>query len=162
MPSKILIRKTEPEDCNALFDLIKSLADYEKLSHLVSGSASALEEHLFGSPNYAEALLAEKNGQAAGFALFFPNYSTFLTKPGLYLEDIFVLPEHRGCGVGKALLQEVARIAVRRGCGRLDWSVLDWNQPAIDFYGRMGASVMPEWRICRVADESLIRLGKVC
>ncbi len=155
----LILRIAEPSDCDNLFDLIKALAEYEKLSHAVTGNASALKEHLFGSRKYAEAILAEYTGQAIGFALFFHNYSTFLTKPGIYLEDIFVLPEYRQKGIGKAILTKIAQIAVERNCGRLEWSVLDWNEPAIAFYRRMGASILDEWRICRVTGEALTQLG---
>lgn len=158
--SDLILRLAEPSDCSALFDLVQALAEYEKLSHAVTGNPSALKEHLFGSPKYAEAILAEYTGQAVGFALFFHNYSTFLTKPGIYLEDIFVLSEYRRKGVGKALLTKLAQIAVERDCGRLEWSVLDWNEPAQTFYRRMGASILPDWRICRVTGEALIELGR--
>ncbi|MFQ4146371.1 GNAT family N-acetyltransferase [Chlorogloeopsis sp. ULAP02] len=157
--SNLALRFAEPEDCNTLFELIKALAEYEKLSDAVTGSPLALKEHLFGSAKYVEAILAEYTGQAIGFALFFHNYSTFLTKPGIYLEDIFVLPEYRRQGVGKALLTKVAQVAVERNCGRLEWSVLDWNEPAIKFYRRMGAGILDEWRICRVTGEALAELG---
>jgi len=142
-----------------LFRLIQALAEYEKLSHAVTGNAEALSEHLFGTHPYAEAVLAEYAGQPAGFALFFSNYSTFLTQPGIYLEDLFILPEYRRQGIGKAMLSYLAQLAVERGCGRLEWSVLDWNEPAIAFYRRMGASVLDDWRICRVTGGSLIQLA---
>jgi GNAT superfamily N-acetyltransferase len=157
--SDLTLRFAKPGDCDVLFKLIKALAEYEKLSHAVTGNATELEEHLFGSPRYVEAILAEYTGQAVGFALFFHNYSTFLTKPGIYLEDLFVLPEYRRQGIGKALLTKLAQIAVERGCGRLEWSVLDWNEPAIAFYQRMGATILDDWRICRVTQEALIKLG---
>ena len=157
--SDLILRFAEPADCDVLFKLIKELAEYEKLSHAVTGDAVALKEHLFGSPKYVEAILAEYTGQAVGFALFFHNYSTFLTKPGIYLEDLFVLPEYRQQGIGRELITKVAEIAVERSCGRLEWSVLDWNEPAIAFYRRMGASILDDWRICRVTDEALIKLG---
>ncbi|MDJ0616966.1 MAG: GNAT family N-acetyltransferase [Calothrix sp. MO_192.B10] len=159
LPNDLTLRFAQPGDGNALFTLIKGLADYEKLSHAVTGSAEELEKHLFGSPRYVEAILAEKSNQAVGFALFFNNYSTFLTKPGIYLEDIFILPEYRQQGIGKALLTKVAQVAVERDCGRLEWSVLDWNEPAQKFYCRMGASILDEWRICRVTGEELRLLG---
>ncbi|HAX76571.1 MAG TPA: GNAT family N-acetyltransferase [Cyanobacteria bacterium UBA11372] len=155
-----LVRPATPSDVPVLFDLIVALAEYEKLSHAVTGSPASLEEHLFGKRTYAEAILAELEGQAVGFALFFHNYSTFLTKPGIYLEDIFVLPQYRGQGIGKALLSYIAKLAVERGCGRLEWSVLDWNSPAIAFYQRMGASILEEWRICRVTGASLTELAQ--
>jgi GNAT superfamily N-acetyltransferase len=153
------IRPATPIDVPVLFNLIQALAEYEKLSHAVTGNPEALLDHLFGAKPYAEAILAEYAGQAVGFALFFPNYSTFLTKPGIYLEDLFVLPEFRRKGIGKAILQYLARLAVERDCGRLEWSVLDWNEPAIAFYETLGASVLPDWRICRVTDDSLTQLA---
>jgi len=154
------IRAARSGDEHALFGLIQALAEYERLTHAVTGSAAELAAHLFGPRPAAEALLVESNGQALAFALFFPNYSTFLTRPGLYLEDIFVLPEQRRRGIGKALLGEVARIARERDCGRLEWSVLDWNASAIAFYESLGATVMPEWRICRVTGDFLSALAK--
>jgi len=153
------IRAAVATDVKAIFDLIAALAAYEKLSHLVTGNSQALGEHLFGEKPYIEALVAEVGGRIVGFALFFPNYSTFLTKPGIYLEDIFVLPDYRGQGIGKALLIAVAKIAVARDAGRLEWSVLDWNQPAINFYEKMGANILKEWQICRVTGSALTELG---
>ena len=161
MKSEWIVRPATRADVPRLFQLIQALAEYEKLSHAVTGNLESLAEHLFGEPTYAEAILAELEGQAVGFALFFYNYSTFLTQPGTYLEDIFVLPEYRGQGIGKALLTYVAKQAVSRGCGRLEWSVLDWNTPAIAFYRRMGASILEEWRICRVSGSSLAELAQV-
>jgi GNAT superfamily N-acetyltransferase len=157
--SDLILRFAEPADSNVLFDLIKALAEYEKLSHAVTGNALALEEHLFGSPQYIEAIIAEYAGQAVGFALFFSNYSTFLTKPGIYLEDLFVLPEYRRRGIGKALLSKLAQIAVERNCGRLEWSVLDWNESAQAFYRRMGATILEDWRICRVTEAGMQELA---
>lgn len=157
--TNLILRSTTPQDVPTLFQLIKGLAEYEKLTHAVTGNIADLEAHLFGDRIYAEAVLAELDGKAVGFALFFPNYSTFLTKPGIYLEDIFVLPEYRHQGIGKALLIHVAKLAVERDCGRLEWSVLDWNAPAIGFYQRMGADVLPDWRICRVTGENLSKLA---
>jgi len=159
MTSELIVRSATPADVPNLFDLIKALAEYEKLSHAVTGDVASLESHLFGSHPYAEAIVAELAGEIVGFALFFPNYSTFLTKPGIYLEDLFVLPEYRGKGIGQALLTHLAKLAVDRDCGRLEWSVLDWNEPAIAFYRRMGASVLPDWRICRVTGEQLTNLA---
>jgi GNAT superfamily N-acetyltransferase len=155
MTNNLTVRFAEPADCETLFGLIKELAEYEKLTHAVTGDALALQEHLFGLQKYVEAILAESAGQAVGFALFFHNYSTFLTKPGIYLEDLFVLPEYRRQGIGKALLTKLAQIAVERGCGRLEWSVLDWNEPAQAFYRRMGASILDDWRICRVTEQAI-------
>jgi GNAT superfamily N-acetyltransferase len=154
----LILRFAEPADCNVLFELIQALAEYEKLSHAVTGDAQSLKEHLFGT-KYIEAILAEYAGQAVGFALFFHNYSTFLTKPGIYLEDLFVLPKYRRKGIAKALLTKLAQVAVQRNCGRLEWSVLDWNEPAIAFYRSMGASILDDWRICRVTEEALNKLG---
>ncbi len=159
--NNLIMRFAEPADYSVLFKLIEGLAEYEKLSHAVTGNALALQEHLFGSRRYVEAILAESAGQAVGFALFFHNYSTFLTKPGIYLEDLFVLPEYRRQGIGKALLTKVAQIAVERDCGRLEWSVLDWNESAQAFYRSMGASILDDWRICRVTEDALIQLGSV-
>lgn len=159
MDSKFILRPAQSADVPVIFQLIQALAEYEKLSHAVTGSAESLHEHLFGSHPYAEVIIAEYAGQAVGFALFFHNYSTFLTQPGIYLEDLFVLPQYRGQGIGKAILSYLAGLAVERGCGRLEWSVLDWNESAIAFYRRMGAAVLPDWRICRVTGESLTHLA---
>jgi len=149
--SGVSIRPARLGDEDALFRLIRELARFEKLEDRVTGSAVTLAEHLFGKNPVAEALLAElASGEAVGFALCFTSYSTFLTRPGLYLEDLFVLESHRKLGIGKALLSAVRELAVARGAGRLEWSVLDWNENAIDFYRRFGATVMPDWRICRV------------
>ena len=153
------LRPATPDDAPVLFSLIQALAEYEKLAHAVTGNAEALSEHLFGSRSYIEAILAEYPGQVVGFALFFFNYSTFLTQPGIYLEDLFVLPEYRQQGIGKAILTHLAKLALERNCGRLEWSVLDWNESAIAFYRHMGASVLDDWRICRVTGESLTQLA---
>ena len=160
LPEDLTLRFAQPGDGIALFALIQGLADYEKLSHTVTGNAEDLEKHLFGSHKYIEAILAEKSNKPVGFALFFHNYSTFLTKPGIYLEDIFVLPEYRQQGIGKVLLKKVAQVCVDRNCGRLEWTVLDWNEPAQKFYRTMGASILDEWRICRVTGEELKHLGR--
>jgi GNAT superfamily N-acetyltransferase len=149
------IRPAQSEDAIAIFALIQELAAYEKLTHQVTGTAEALSEHLFGSNACAEALVVERQNQLIGFALFFKNYSTFLTKPGLYLEDLYVQEAYRGQGIGKALLKAVAQIAQARGYGRMEWSVLDWNETAIAFYKKMGADVLPDWRICRVTGDAL-------
>ena len=149
--ARFSIRAALPGDEGALFDLVKALARYEQLEHAVTGSAQALRAHLFGDHPSAEALLAEDDsGAAIGFALFFSTYSTFLTRPGIYLEDLFVRESHRRRGVGRALLSEVRRIAEARGAGRLAWTVLDWNASAIAFYRSFGAEVLPDWRLCRV------------
>ena len=153
------IREAVTNDVEAIFRLIKALADYEKLSHLVTGNAQALEKHLFGDKPYIEAIVAEVESKVVGFGLFFYNYSTFLTKPGIYLEDLFVLPEYRCQGIGKAILIYLANLALARDAGRLEWSVLDWNESAISFYEKMGATVLPDWRICRVTGENLISMA---
>ena len=159
--SNLIVRFAEPADYSVLFKLIQGLAEYEKLSHAVTGNALALKEHLFGSHKYIEAILAESAGQAVGFALFFHNYSTFLTKPGISLEDLFVLPEYRRQGIGKALITKVAQIAVERDCGRLEWSVLDWNESAKAFYRSMGASILYDWQICRVTEDMLPNINSL-
>ena len=144
------IRPATENDLQQIMEFIRGLAEYEKLSHQCVATGPALRETLFGPRRYAEVLIARLDDVPVGFALFFHNYSTFLAKPGIYLEDVFVLPEHRGEGVGKALLKSVAQIAKDRDCGRLEWSVLDWNKSAIQFYERIGATVMDDWRICRM------------
>lgn len=159
MKIEFTIRPANPDDVAAIFGLIKALAEYEKLSHRVTGNVDSLQEHLFGTRPYAEAIVAEADSLIVGFALFFPNYSTFLTKPGIYLEDVFVLPEYRRQGIGKALLIYLGKLALERDVGRLEWSVLDWNQSAIDFYQTMGAKVLPDWRICRVTGDALKNLA---
>ena len=157
--TNLIVRFAQASDVITLFQLIQGLAEYEKLSHAVIGNAEALKDHLFGSPKYVDAIIAEIDGQAVGFAIFFHNYSTFLTKPGIYLEDIFVSPEYRRQGIGKALLTKVAQIAVERDCGRLEWSVLDWNVSAQEFYRNMGADILEDWRICRVTETGLTQLA---
>ena len=154
------IRSAVPGDEHALFALIRALAEYEKLSDAVTGSAELLAQDLFGARPLIAALLVEAGQRVVGFALYFHNYSTFLTKPGLYLEDIFGLPEYRGRGIGRALLSRVAKVAMERGCGRLEWSVLDWNVDAIRFYENLGANVLPEWRVCRVRGDQLKTLAE--
>ena len=204
MPSfdRYAIRPAEPRDVDAIVGLIRELAEFERLAHLVKATPEALHRHLFGARPVAEALVVEAVGSDAapaagsfgpvasagppgpttrstpttpatpstpttptapptpvGFALFFTNFSTFLAQPGLYLEDLYVQPAHRGAGVGRALLARLAATAVARDCGRFEWSVLDWNAGAIRFYERMGAKVLPDWRLCRVAGDALQRLG---
>jgi GNAT superfamily N-acetyltransferase len=153
----MFIRPALAADVPVILGLIRGLADYEKLSHEVEATESRLLETLFpaaGTPS-AECVLACEDGAARGFALFFSSYSTFLAKPGLHLEDLFVLPEHRGRGIGRSLMLHLAGIANRRGCGRMEWSVLDWNQPAIDFYEQLGATRLGEWTTCRLAGDAL-------
>jgi GNAT superfamily N-acetyltransferase len=139
--------------------MIRELAEYEHLTHEVVFDEQKLREHLFGNRPYAQVLIALEKSEIAGFALFFHNYSTFLGRPGIYLEDLFVRPAFRKQGHGKALLKAVAKLALERGCGRLEWSVLDWNTPSIDFYRSLGAKAMDEWTIYRVTGEALNKLG---
>ena len=144
-----------------ILTFIRELAIYEKLEHEAVGTEEALEIHLFGPTPRAEVLILETgSGEPAGFALFFHNFSTFLTRPGIYLEDLFVRPQFRGSGYGKALLQHLAKLAVERGCGRLEWAVLDWNAPAIGFYESLGARMMNEWRVFRLTGDSLTQVAK--
>ena len=146
-------------DVPIILELIRSLAEYEKLTHTVIATEDALRQTLFGPRPCAEVLLALDGSEPLGFALFFPNYSTFLAKPGLYLEDVFVKPHARGRGIGLALLKRLAAIARDRGYGRMEWSVLDWHQPAIGFYKKLGAVLMDEWRICRITGDAIAMLA---
>ena len=138
---------------------MRELAAYEKLEHEVEGTADDFSRHLFGDRPAAEVILAEVGGEPVGLALFFTNFSTFRARPGIYLEDLFVRPEHRGRGIGRALIAAVARVAVGRGAGRLEWAVLNWNAPAIAFYEALGARPMTEWTVNRVAGAALDRLA---
>ncbi len=153
------LRRAEPRDVPAIVGLIHELAEFEKLSHLCQASAESLAPHLFGrhpgDRPVVECVVGDVEREVVAFALFFTNFSTFLVKPGLYLEDLYVQPAHRGTGLGKALLEHLGRLAAERGCGRFEWSVLDWNERAIRFYESMGATVMPDWRICRISGERL-------
>ena len=151
------LRPAELRDVAAIVELIAALAEFEKLTHLLQVTPEKLRPHLFGEKPTAEALVAESAGKVVAFALFFTNFSTFLAQPGLYLEDLFVLPQARGQGIGAAMLTRLARLAVERGYGRFEWSVLDWNADAIRFYERMGATVLPDWRICRITGTALER-----
>ncbi|WP_413576581.1 N-acetyltransferase family protein [Bdellovibrio sp. HCB290] len=155
MNKSIKIVPSHESDISAILHFITQLAKYEKLEHEVVATEDSLRKTLFGDRKYAEVIFLEEDGQKAGFALFFHSYSTFLALPGIYLEDLFVLPEHRGKGYGKKLLCHLAKVAVDRGCGRLEWSVLDWNKPAIDFYLSLGSKPMDEWTVHRVTGESL-------
>jgi GNAT superfamily N-acetyltransferase len=150
-----MIRPATSADTPTIARLIRALAEYERLSHRVTFDEARLHEHLFGPRPFAEVLLAEDGGAVVGFALFFHDFSTFMGQPGLYLEDLFVEPAHRGQGHGKALLRALARLAVERGCGRVNWSVLDWNEPAIRFYRSLGAVPMDEWTVYRLAGDAL-------
>ncbi|KPF51392.1 MULTISPECIES: GNAT family N-acetyltransferase [unclassified Novosphingobium] len=157
----IAVRPATRADLPLVAQLIRDLAAYEKLSHAVRFDEATLGEHLFGPRPMAEVLVAEQDGVGQGFALFFHNFSTFEGKPGIYLEDLYVRPEARGAGLGKALLQALAGLAIARGCARLEWSVLDWNAPSIAFYRSLGARMMDEWRIMRVDSAALQQLGTV-
>ncbi len=154
-PPAFEIRAARPADAEDIVRLIRGLAVYEKLEHLVQATPEAITAQLFGPKPAAEAMVVEADTGLVAFALFFHNFSTFLAKPGLYLEDLFVEPAMRGHGIGQALLAHLAQLAVARGCGRFEWSVLDWNENAIRFYEKMGATVMPDWRICRVTGPAL-------
>lgn len=157
------IRNAQPGDASTLVRLIGELAEFEKLSHLVQVTPQALSQHLFGPQPAAHALLAHAaatpDTPVVAFALYFTNFSTFLGRPGLYLEDLYVQPPWRGRGLGRALLRHLGALAVERGCGRFEWSVLDWNEEAIAFYEKMGATVLPDWRICRVTGDALQTLA---
>jgi len=153
------IRPATADDAETLVRLIRELAAYEQLEHEARATPEAIRQHLFGPHARAEALIAEQGGQPIGFALFFQNFSTFRCQPGLYLEDIYVQPEHRGRGLGKALFQRLAALAVERDCGRMEWTVLNWNEPAIQFYRGLGARPMDQWTLQRLEGESLTRLA---
>ena len=154
------LRPATPADLPAIVGLIRELADFEHLSHLVVVTPESLQPQLFGPRPAAEAVVGEVKGTVVAFALFFTNFSTFLGQPGLYLEDLYVQPAQRGRGLGKALLQHLGALAVERGCGRFEWTVLDWNQNAIRLYKNMGADVMTEWQICRVTGAALQAFAK--
>ncbi|MDT7534056.1 GNAT family N-acetyltransferase [Sphingobium sp. SA2] len=160
MTETILIRAAEPGDIDIILQFIRDLADYEKLAHAVNTDRDTLARYLFGPRPMAEVLIAERQGDAIGFALFFHNFSTFEGRPGLYLEDLFVRPEARGSGAGKALLVRLAQLAVERDCARLEWSVLDWNEPAIAVYRAIGAVPMDEWTIQRLDGDALRALAR--
>lgn len=154
------IRPAEPADVTDIHSMIVELAVFEKLEHMVVATEELLHEGLFGTKPACEAIVGEETGEVVAFALFFHNFSTFLTKKGLYLEDLYVRQSHRGKGYGTQLLARLAQLAVERNCGRFEWSVLDWNEPAIGFYQTMGAEILPEWRICRVTGEALDHLAR--
>ncbi len=158
--SRIELRFATADDAGLILDFIRQLADYEKLSPEVVADEGLLRQTLFGDRQVAEVVIASYDKEPAGFALFFHNFSTFLGRPGIYLEDLFVIPKLRGRGIGRVLLSYLAQIAVERGCGRLEWSVLDWNEPAIRFYLRLGAQAMDEWTVFRVTGDSLVELAK--
>jgi len=159
LPMTIRIERATERDVPVILQMIRDLADYERMSDQVVATETSLRESLFGERRDAEVLLAYADDNAAGFALFFHNFSTFVGRKGLYLEDLFVKPELRGAGIGKRLLVELARIAVERRCGRFEWSVLDWNEPAIGFYKKLGAVPLHDWTIFRVTGDALAKLA---
>lgn len=154
------IRRGTERDVPTILKLIRGLAEYERLAHEVEATTARVRAHGFGRRRYFETIICRRGGTPVGFALYFFTYSTFLARPTLYLEDLFVLPEERGTGAGKALLRALARIAVRRGCGRLEWAVLDWNRPAIGFYKRLGAKLRRQWILTRLTGAPLRRLAR--
>jgi len=156
----LVIRRGTERDVPTILKLIRGLAEYERLAHEVEATTARVRAHGFGRRRYFETIICRRGGTPVGFALYFFTYSTFLARPTLYLEDLFVLPEKRGTGAGKALLRALARIAVRRGCGRLEWAVLDWNRPAIGFYKRLGAKLRRQWILTRLTGAPLRRLAR--
>ena len=157
----ISIRSARQSDVGTLHSLIHALAEYEKLASQVVGTAQDLQRELFSERPVIEAVIAWRGDSALGFALYFHNYSTFLARRGLYLEDLFVVPDARGRGIGKALIHYCARVALERQCGRFEWAVLDWNQPAIDFYQSIGAKILPDWQLCRLSGDALQRFAQL-
>ncbi len=151
----LTIREALPEDACLILSFIKGLAEYEKLLHEVLATEETIQKSLFGENKVAEAILGEMDGEPVSFALFFPNYSTFLGQQGIYIEDLFVKPHMRGLGIGKTMFKYIARMAKERGCGRLDWWVLDWNEPAIKFYKSLGSVPMSEWTVYRLTGQAL-------
>lgn len=158
-PPNLNLRFAEETDVEAILRLIRGLADYERLSHEVTADAATLRRSLFGARHVAQVVIAEVDGTPVGFALFFPNFSTFLGLPGIYIEDLYIEPAWRGKGIGRALLSHVARLAKASGCGRLEWAVLDWNESAISFYKKLGARPLHDWTIFRVTGQALDELG---
>lgn len=158
-PDTLRIRPATAADAALILSFIRQLAEYENLLHAVKATETTLRATLFGERPPAEVLIAEDGGQPVGFALFFQNYSTFLAQPGIYLEDLFVIPAARGRGVGRILLKRLAELSIERGCGRLEWAVLDWNAPAIGFYRRMGAVPMEDWTVFRLTGAALEELA---
>lgn len=155
-----MIRPATPADVPTIARLIRDLAEYERLAHAVDFDEALLRKHLFGERPYCEVLLAEDGGRVVGFALFFHNYSTFRGKPGIYLEDLFVEPEARGRGHGKALLRALARLAIERECARVEWAVLNWNEPSINFYKALGATPMGDWTTYRLTGDAMRKLAE--
>ena len=158
--SDFTIRPATLADCGELIRLIRELGEYEKLAHMITGTEPMLREALFGARPSCEALLVERGGHAVGFALYFMSFSTFLCKPGLFLEDVFVEPAQRGAGIGKALLRRLAAIALERGCGRFEWHVLDWNEPSIKFYESLGAKLLKDWQLVRMTKDEFSALAQ--
>jgi GNAT superfamily N-acetyltransferase len=158
--AKVRIEPATPADVPVICELIKELAEFERLQDQFVATEARLLDSLFGARPHAEVLMARLHDESVGFALFFHSYSTFRAQPGIYLEDLYVRPTHRGRGYGKALLSHIAGLAVDRGCGRFEWSVLDWNQRAIDFYKNLGAIPLNDWTMFRVSDQALVDLGK--
>lgn len=154
------LRAARRDDCALILSLIRELADFEQLLHEVQTTEADLELHLFGAQPRAEALIVEADGAVAGFALYFHNFSTFVGKPGLYLEDLYIRPAFRGRGYGRQIMQRLAQIALERGCGRFEWWVLDWNTPAVEFYRSLGAQPMSEWTVQRVSGDALVALAQ--
>jgi GNAT superfamily N-acetyltransferase len=159
MTSSLEIRRTTEADVPIILSLIRELADYERAPDAVVATEAGLREVLFGPKPFAEVLLALAKGEPVGFAVYFYNFSTWLGRPGLYLEDLFVRPDVRGKGYGRALLERLAQIAQERGCGRMEWAVLDWNDPAIQFYRKLGAEPMEEWTVFRLTKEGIAKLA---
>ncbi|MEO7577967.1 MAG: GNAT family N-acetyltransferase [Massilia sp.] len=160
MSHTFLLRPATPDDIVHIHAMIVELAVFEKLEHLVVATEDLLRDGLFGPQPSCEAIIGEENGEVVSFALFFHNFSTFLTRKGLYLEDLYVKQSHRGKGYGRQMLVRLAQLAVERQCGRFEWSVLDWNAPAISFYEAMGADILPDWRVCRVTGDALQQLAR--
>lgn len=157
--ASITLRPAAPRDIGTILGFIRELAEYERAPQEVVATPESLHEHLFGHTPACEAIIGEIDGEPRGFALYFHNFSTWKGKPGLYLEDLYVQPACRGAGLGKALFRRVARVASERGCPRLEWAVLDWNTPAIDFYRSMGAAAMDDWTVYRLTGDALARAG---
>jgi len=155
-----IIRRAERKDVPLVLDFIRKLAEYERLSHEVVATEEQLEKFLFGEEKVAEVVIGYEGDLPVGFALYFYNFSTFLAKPGIYLEDLYVLEEHRGKSFGKALLTYLAHLAVEKDCGRLEWAVLDWNEPSIEFYKSLGANTMEEWLVNRLTGDALLKLSE--
>lgn len=159
--SNFHIEAARPEDCGTILTFIRELADYERLLDQVVATEEDIRRELFGEKSVTRAVIAWVDDVPVGFALYFFNFSTFLTRRGLYLEDLFVMPKYRGKGYGRAIMRYLAQTAKQEGCGRFEWSVLDWNEPAIGFYESLGATVMLDWRICRLTGEALDRFAQV-